>query len=77
MQATSTKKVGENTPRTRGGPGGRDRTVAVKRKKKRPKISFCKKENLNCQTLVKLGVAKSSKRKEKRSRTNKNFDCET
>ena len=30
-----------NTPRTRGGPGGHDRMLAVKSKKKHPKIIFC------------------------------------
>ena len=33
-------KVGNNTPGTAGGPGGCDRQLAVKSKKKRSKILF-------------------------------------
>ena len=41
-----TKKT--NTSGTRGESGSRDRTLAVKRRKKRPKISFfCKNKNYN------------------------------
>ena len=41
------QKTEENTPGTAGGPGGRDQTLAVKTRKKQPKISFCKKNFLN------------------------------
>ena len=34
------EKILINTPGTRGGPGGCDRTLAVKRRKKHLKISF-------------------------------------
>ena len=34
------KKKKKDTPGTAGGPGGRDRTLAVKSKKKHLKISF-------------------------------------
>ena len=36
-----------NTPGTASGPGGRDRTLAVKRRKKRPKIRFFSLKNKN------------------------------
>ena len=34
------QKTEKNTPGTAGGPGGRDRTLAVKSKKNRSKITF-------------------------------------
>ena len=42
------KKKERDTPRSRGGPGGCDRMLAVKSRKKRPKkkLFFCKKKKL-------------------------------
>ena len=39
LATTNYKKAIENPPGTRGGPSGRDRTLALKRRKK-PKIIF-------------------------------------
>ena len=45
MMTSTDDEKRPNTPGTRGGPGGRDRTLAVKKKKTRPKIIFfCKKK---------------------------------
>ena len=48
VKSSSGTKNGENTPGTAGGPGGRDRTLAIKKQKKRPKnhLFFFKKLNL-------------------------------
>ena len=41
------KETEENTPGTAGGPGGRDRTLAVKSRKNARKSVFCRKKNKN------------------------------
>ena len=46
LPSFSLEGIGRNTPGTRGGPGGRDRTLAVKRRKNAQKSAFfVKKKN--------------------------------